>query len=88
MSNKWMEIISNSKESSVVFDVSAWLSRATLDAMGEGKSYARNTITFFIISFNSAAFDVRFGSIDDNKSALARSYSSMMSVSSLANSLN
>ncbi|KAG1836808.1 cytochrome P450 [Suillus subalutaceus] len=54
--NKWTETINNSKEGSVVFNIPVWLSRATLDAIGE------------------AAFDVRFSSIDDNESALARSY--------------
>ncbi|KAG1865931.1 cytochrome P450 [Suillus subalutaceus] len=56
MSNKWTEIINNSEEGSVVLNIPAWLSRATLDAIGE------------------AAFDVRFSSIDNNESALARSY--------------
>ncbi|KAG1824493.1 cytochrome P450 [Suillus subaureus] len=60
MSNKWMEIIGDSKEGSVVFNIPAWLSRATLDAIGE------------------AAFDVRFSSIDNNESALARSYRNVM----------
>ncbi|KAG1751043.1 cytochrome P450 [Suillus lakei] len=60
MSNKWMEIIGDSKEGSAVFNVPAWLSRATLDAIGE------------------AAFDVRFGSIDNNESALAHSYRNIM----------
>ncbi|OJA08928.1 hypothetical protein AZE42_05320 [Rhizopogon vesiculosus] len=44
----------------MVLDIPAWLSRVTLDAMGE------------------AAFDVRFGCMDDDESALARAYSSMM----------
>ncbi|OJA08988.1 hypothetical protein AZE42_09934 [Rhizopogon vesiculosus] len=35
MSNKWMEVITNSKEQSVMINVPAWLSRATLDAIGE-----------------------------------------------------
>ncbi|KAG1820586.1 cytochrome P450 [Suillus subaureus] len=35
MCNKWMEIISHSKEGSVVFNIPAWVSRATLDAIGE-----------------------------------------------------
>ncbi|KAG1878934.1 cytochrome P450 [Suillus subluteus] len=60
MSNKWAEIINNSKEGSVVFNIPVWLSRATLDAIGE------------------AAFDVRFSSIDNNESALARSYRNVM----------
>ncbi|KAG0708519.1 cytochrome P450, partial [Suillus ampliporus] len=60
MSNKWIDIISNSQERSVVFNIPHWLSRATLDAIGE------------------AAFDVRFGSIDNNESALAHSYRNQM----------
>ncbi|KAG0708534.1 cytochrome P450 [Suillus ampliporus] len=60
MSNKWIDIISNSKEQSVVFNIPHWLSRATLDAIGE------------------AAFDVRFGSTDNNESALAHSYRNLM----------
>ncbi|OJA15903.1 hypothetical protein AZE42_11499 [Rhizopogon vesiculosus] len=60
LSNKWMDVIMNSKEQSAVLNIPAWLSRATLDAIGE------------------AAFDVRFGSIDNEESALARAYSNMM----------
>lgn len=60
LSNKWMETISNSNEGLVVLNIPAWLSRATLDAIGE------------------AAFDVRFGSIDNNESALARSYRNIL----------
>jgi hypothetical protein len=41
MSNKWMDMISNSEEQSAEFNISPWLSRATLDAIGEGKIYAR-----------------------------------------------
>ncbi|OAX35974.1 cytochrome P450 [Rhizopogon vinicolor AM-OR11-026] len=60
MSNKWMDLITNSKEQSAVLNIPAWVSRATLDAVGE------------------AAFDVRFGSIDNKESALARAYSNML----------
>ncbi|KAJ8585426.1 cytochrome P450 [Rhizopogon salebrosus TDB-379] len=60
MCNKWMDIINNSKEQSAEFNIAAWLSRATLDAIGE------------------AAFDIRFGSIDNNESALAHACGSMM----------
>ncbi|OAX39240.1 cytochrome P450 [Rhizopogon vinicolor AM-OR11-026] len=60
MSNKWMDIISNSKEQSAVFNIPKWLSRATFDAIGE------------------AAFDIRFGSIDNNENELGRAYGSMM----------
>ncbi|KAJ8583434.1 cytochrome P450 [Rhizopogon salebrosus TDB-379] len=60
MSDKWMDIISNSEEQSAEFNIPSWLSRATLDAIGE------------------AAFDVHFGSIDNNENALAHAYGSMM----------
>jgi hypothetical protein len=52
MSNKWMEIISNSEEPSAEFNIPAWLSRATLDAIGEGKIYAGCTVASFLISFS------------------------------------
>ena len=32
-----MDIISTSEEQSVVFNIPNWLTRATLDALGEGK---------------------------------------------------
>ncbi|OAX38351.1 cytochrome P450 [Rhizopogon vinicolor AM-OR11-026] len=35
MSNKWIDIITNSKEQSAMLNIPAWLSRATLDAIGE-----------------------------------------------------
>ncbi|OJA08713.1 hypothetical protein AZE42_07090 [Rhizopogon vesiculosus] len=35
LSNKWIDIITNSKEQSAMLNIPAWLSRATLDAIGE-----------------------------------------------------
>jgi hypothetical protein len=52
MCNKWMDMINNSKEQSAEFNIAAWLSRATLDAIGEGKIYSGYTVTFFLISFS------------------------------------
>jgi hypothetical protein len=40
MSNKWMDLITNSKQQSAVLNIPVWVSRATLDAIGEGKIYA------------------------------------------------
>ncbi|OJA08374.1 hypothetical protein AZE42_00989 [Rhizopogon vesiculosus] len=60
MSNKWMDMMSNSKEQSVVLDIHAWLSRATLDAVGE------------------AAFDARFGCMDENESPLVQAYNNLV----------
>ncbi|OJA11405.1 hypothetical protein AZE42_12467 [Rhizopogon vesiculosus] len=60
MSNKWVDLITNSGVESAVINIPAWLSRAALDAIGE------------------AAFDVPFGCIDNNESALSRAYSNML----------
>lgn len=62
MSNKWTEIISNSKEGSVVFNLYVWLSRATLDAIGE----AAFDVRFSTTDNNEGA------------QALARSYNNIM----------
>jgi len=35
--NRWMDAINSSKEQSAVLNIPAWMSRATLDAIGEGK---------------------------------------------------
>jgi hypothetical protein len=47
-----MDIINNSKEQSAEFNIAAWLSRATLDAIGEGKINSGYTMTFLLIYFS------------------------------------
>jgi hypothetical protein len=47
-----MDMINNSKEQSAEFNVATWLSRAALDAIGEGKIYAGYAVTSFFISFS------------------------------------
>jgi len=37
MCKKWMDIASNSKNQSAVIDIPAWISRASLDSIGQGK---------------------------------------------------
>ena len=71
-----MDVISNSNESSEVLDISAWLCRAALDAIGQGETYTVIRPPF--PSFPSAAFDANFGCIDNNESALVRTYSGLM----------
>ncbi|KAH7922165.1 cytochrome P450 [Leucogyrophana mollusca] len=60
MTTKWMEVVSNSEEQSIVLNIPAWMSRATLDAIGE------------------AAFDYKFGSVENQNNPLAHTYSNMM----------
>jgi hypothetical protein len=37
LGSKWTDIITSSPDSSAVLDIPSWVSRATLDAIGEGK---------------------------------------------------
>ncbi|KAG1839922.1 cytochrome P450 [Suillus subalutaceus] len=57
MSNKWTETINNSKEGSVVFNIPVWLSRATLDAIGE----AAFDVRFSSIDDNESALRAHTG---------------------------
>ncbi|KAG1824688.1 cytochrome P450 [Suillus subaureus] len=71
MSNKWMDIISNSKDGSVVFNIPTWLSRATLDAIGEAAFDVRfssidNNENALARSYRSIMTDV-FGSPSDGQ---------------------
>jgi hypothetical protein len=43
-----MDIISDSKEQSVVLDIPGWMSRATLDAIGEGRVMQVHSHLFLI----------------------------------------
>jgi hypothetical protein len=55
MSNKWVDLITNSGVESAVINIPAWLSRAALDAIGEGMDMHvhRYTATTLLISFLS-----------------------------------
>ncbi|EGN92782.1 hypothetical protein SERLA73DRAFT_116913 [Serpula lacrymans var. lacrymans S7.3] len=58
---RWTDLLDGADTQSVDLNIPAWLSRATLDAIGE------------------AAFDYKFGSVDDNNNQLAKTYSSCLS---------
>ncbi|KAJ7478616.1 cytochrome P450 [Mycena galericulata] len=57
---KWKDIIGATADQSAVLDITAWASRATLDAIGE------------------AAFDYRFGAMEDEDNVVSRSYSNVL----------
>lgn len=74
-----MEIIENNSDQKAVFNIPAWLSRGTLDAIGQGTS-------LFLPDMNGpfsvplAAFNVQFGTMQNNEHPLVRKYHNMMSV--------
>ena len=76
---KWLEIIGSSSDQKAVFDIPAWLSRGTLDAIGQGTSLfpPDNNRPF---NSPAAAFDHQFGTIQNDEHPLARKYNNMVSV--------
>ena len=78
---KWNdEVIASDPSGQPLIDLVVWLSRATLDVIGEGVG------SFFRLSLclcsNSpvAGFDYQFGSLDNIKTALAEQYDDLLYV--------
>ena len=80
---KWMETIGSSNGESVVINVVSWLSRGALDAIGHGMITLSFPLKFkFILrTVSIAAFDVQFGTIEDDSHPLAKKYKNYLSVS-------
>ncbi|OJA21638.1 hypothetical protein AZE42_12192 [Rhizopogon vesiculosus] len=71
MSNKWMDIINTSKDQSAVINVAAWLTRATLDAVGEAAFDAHfgsidNNESALVRAYTNMMTDV-FASLSDGQ---------------------
>ena len=79
MCAKWMEIIWNSTDQKAVLNIPTWLSHGTLDAIGQGKSLFQSDENV-PLPFPPAAFDVQFGTIQNDEHPLAKKYNNMMSV--------
>lgn len=87
MCAKWTGIIEGSNDQRAVLNIPAWLSRATLDAIGEGGPlFPRNKDG--PTNPHPAAFGVQFGSIENNEHPLASKYHNMQSVLSPGLMLN
>ncbi|OAX37782.1 cytochrome P450 [Rhizopogon vinicolor AM-OR11-026] len=71
MSNKWMDMINTSKDQSAVINVAAWLTRATLDAVGEAAFDAHfgsidNNESALVRAYTNMMTDV-FASLSDGQ---------------------
>jgi hypothetical protein len=83
MTARWAEIVASSSDKKVDLNVLAWLSRSTLDAIGEGMSrFSRMLDSNYSSLRLRAAFDIRFNAIEDDSHILVRSYSNLVFVSS------
>ncbi|KAI6111326.1 cytochrome P450 [Pisolithus sp. B1] len=59
---RWIELVNTGNSDKIVLDIPGWVSRATLDTIGQ----------------DSGAFDVQLGSLDNAETPLAKSYQGMM----------
>lgn len=73
-------ISTSGADGSMVVNMPYWLSRATLDAIGEGmyipchNAYGVLNIHIYL----AAAFGYRFGGLDDEKNELANAYTTLL----------
>lgn len=63
----------------MVFDLTTWISKATLDAMGVGMSNCQRMAAIALIHF-VAAFDYHFGTLDNTNDELGNAYANLWSV--------
>ncbi|KAJ3892341.1 cytochrome P450 [Lentinula edodes] len=75
--SRWTDIISASSEQYQVFNVSEWMSRAALDAIGQGLMNFRS-LRLLPYTLSSAAFDYDFGATKDQDTELSKLYQGLM----------
>ena len=77
---KWKDLLLSSESPSdgLAMDITGWLFRATLDAIGEGESTSLMRRMFVKLNFGLAAFDYKVGALDDKETDLARGYNNLM----------
>ena len=80
---KWKDIITSSADPSAVLDIPSWASRATLDAIGEGKFIFCALRKIFSTWYLPAAFDCEFGVMDNADNDLGKAYSNLLCVLSV-----
>jgi len=69
--------IATDKNHEPILDLSEWLSRATLDIIGEG-GFPDITITAYANCDGLAGFDFDFGALDNSDNAVTRMYKNLL----------
>jgi hypothetical protein len=78
LTQKWKDdVISLDPTGQPVINVTTWLSRTTLDIIGEGECSASVKTVFYMI-LCVAGFDFHFGSLDNEMTPLARQYENLL----------
>lgn len=83
VAQKWEDMIATDEKQTTVVSIPRWVSRATLDAIGEGKWRPQPIQVGLQLILSTAAFDYQFGAVDDSGNALAESYNNMLCVDSV-----
>jgi hypothetical protein len=76
---KWNdEVIASDPSGRPLIDLVVWLSRATLDVIGEGVGPFFRSQLCLCSNSPIAGFDYQFGSLDNIKTALAEQYDDLL----------
>ena len=79
MAEKWKEAIELDNSQSIALNVTPWVSRAALDAIGEGEWWGYDHIILLnLLTAFAAAFDYQFGALDSLDHPLAKVYTNVM----------
>jgi len=73
VTSKWKDILTGTSEPEEIIDVSSWLTRAALDAIGEGGGIYRDVIQSTQSGY-LAGYDANFGALDNAESEFVRTY--------------
>jgi hypothetical protein len=80
---KWKdELFTSDPSAQPLVNVTGWLSRTTLDIMGQGEkthcSAFRGSWALILIFRRSAGFDIRLGSLDNAETELTKMYANLL----------
>jgi hypothetical protein len=77
---QWTDILASSINQSAVLNVASWLSRATMDSVGEGSVLTAPLLQASYRNSPTAAFDYQFGALAQTDNALMKAYFGLMYV--------
>ncbi|KAF9484508.1 cytochrome P450 [Pholiota conissans] len=80
LTSQWTDILASSPDQTAVLNVASWLSRATMDSIGEGRRIFSSLTVQSSVSFSfTAAFDYQFGALSNKDNEFMKAYFGLMS---------
>ncbi|KAG6812535.1 hypothetical protein H0H92_002304 [Tricholoma furcatifolium] len=74
---QWTDILASSPDQTAEFNVATWLSRATMDSIGEG-IFSSHHLQHWIFKMLVAAFDYQFGALAQTDNEFMKAYFGLM----------